>query len=252
MLLSRPVPAVPGRAPARARRASRPGPTAAAGRRTASPGTCSVTARPTGPASRSCASLPSKALTATTNGMSGPFEVVDRGVTVVQPGAVDDDQRAQRAAGQVVPHEAEPRLSGRSEQVELELPSMVTQPKSIATVVVFLSARRAGRRYRPGRGHLRLGGQRRDLGDRADRGGLADSEPAGDDDLDRDRRPAARRRLARSSPTAGPPGRRAPDSAGARRSVPAYVSACRPRPGWRGTEEAASARGAAARAVVRR
>ena len=66
---------------------------------------------------------------------------------------------------------------------------MVTQPKSIATVVVVLAG--PGARVvdaDPGGGHLGLGGQRRDLGDRADRGGLAHPEAAGDEDLDRDRR----------------------------------------------------------------
>ena len=63
---------------------------------------------------------------------------------------------------------------------------MVIRPKSIATVVVVL-------RLHPGQvvdadarvGQVLLGAQRPDLADRADQGGLADPEAAGDQDLDR-------------------------------------------------------------------
>src|SRR5205814_5208980 len=53
-------------------------------------------------------------------GQVGPFEVVDRRVAVAQARAVPHDERPERALGQVVPHEPEPGLAGRAEQVQLQ------------------------------------------------------------------------------------------------------------------------------------
>ena len=61
---------------------------------------------------------------------------------------------------------------------------MVIRPKSMATVVVSLPGTLDGSSMPDtGRGHHRLGGQRSDLGDRADQRRLADAEAAGNDDL---------------------------------------------------------------------
>src|SRR4029450_1321443 len=93
---------------------------------------------------------------------------------------------AQRAEADVVPHEAEPVLPGRAEQVHHQ--GVVDRDAAevhgdggrrlagdVARVVD--ADRRAG--------HRRLGAQRFDLGDRADEGRLANAEAAGDDELDR-------------------------------------------------------------------
>ena len=53
-------------------------------------------------------------------------------------GAGRPGHRPDRALGQLVPHEPEPRLAGGAEQVQDQLPSTVMR-KSIATVVVVLS-----------------------------------------------------------------------------------------------------------------
>src|SRR5581483_2607501 len=90
------------------------------------------------------------------------------------------------AVRDVVPHEAEPVLPGGAEQVQLQL--------LVDGEAAEVQGHRGGglRRYLPGAVDLRgdggdrgLGGQRRDLGDHRDGGGLADTEPAGDDYLDR-------------------------------------------------------------------
>ena len=68
------------------------------------------------------------------------------------------------------------------------------RPKSIATVVVRLAPRRRTVSSVPtlGVGEHLLGLQRPDLADRADQGGLADAEAAGDEDLQRERDRAPR------------------------------------------------------------
>ena len=120
------------------------------------------------------------------------LEVVDRREAVVDPAQVDQDHRADRAPGQLVPHEPEPRLAGGAEQVQDQL------------LVDGDAAEVHGHR---GRGLVRhgggvvdpdrqrrscccFGGQRRDLRHRPDEGGLAGAEPAGDQDLERDQLPA--------------------------------------------------------------
>ena len=78
--------------------------------------------------------------------------------------------------------------------------SIEIRPKSIATVVVVLPGTcRVSSTPDAGRGHDGLGGQRRDLRDRADQRGLADAEATGDDDLRR-RHPPGRRAVRMSEP----------------------------------------------------
>jgi hypothetical protein len=66
------------------------------------------------------------------------LEVVDRGEAVAEPAGVGEDHRADGAAGELVPHEVEPLLAGRAEQVQHDLGVSAMRPKSIATVVVCL------------------------------------------------------------------------------------------------------------------
>ena len=61
---------------------------------------------------------PSKPLTAMTNGRPLLLEVVDRREAVGEAAGVDEDDGADGAADQVVPHEPEPVLAGRAEQVQ--------------------------------------------------------------------------------------------------------------------------------------
>ena len=122
------------------------------------------------------------------------LEEVDRGEAVLQPSDVDQDDRADGAADQVVPHEPEPALAGRAEQVQHQI--LVE-----GDAAEVHRHRRGGlRRGRVeavdalrGVGHQRLGPQRHDLGDRAHERRLAGAEPAGDDDLRRGGGPPRRR-----------------------------------------------------------
>ena len=113
-------------------------------------------------------------------------EVVDRREAVGQPAGVDEHHRAYRAAAEVVPHEPEAVLAGGAEQVQDQIlgeadPAEVHRDgrghlvRDRAQVVDAVA----------GGGHDRLGGQRVDLGDRADERGLADAEAAGHHDLRR-------------------------------------------------------------------
>jgi hypothetical protein len=116
----------------------------------------------------------------------GTLEVVDRRKAVVQPAGVHHDQCPQRTDGQVRPHEPEPVLARRAEQVELDL-VVHGDPAEVQ------GGRGGGlRRYVPGPvdrrghvGHRRLGGQHRDLRDVRDGRRLAHPEATGDHDLHR-------------------------------------------------------------------
>src|SRR5215468_7328708 len=97
---------------------------------------------------------------------------------------------------EVVPHEPEPVLARRAEQVQDE-PGVQGHP---AEVHGHGGGRLVGHVRQvidPGArgGHDRLGGQRSDLGNRPDESGLAHAETARDHDLDR-----SHRGLARSTP----------------------------------------------------
>ena len=122
------------------------------------------------------------------------FEIVHRRERVGQPTSIHQHHRPDRAMDEVVPHEPEPSLSGRAEQVQDQ-----------ACV-----ERRTAEVHRHGRhglvrgerqvveilrshGHHSLGGQRRDLGNRADERGLAHAETARHHDLHRGHSGVARR-----------------------------------------------------------
>jgi hypothetical protein len=84
----------------------------------------------------------------------------------------------------VLPHEAEPVLSRRAEQVQLDVVVDGDAPEVEGDRGRRLRRHVAGAvDLRAGRGHHRLGAQRLDLGDGTDRCRLADTETAGDDDL---------------------------------------------------------------------
>jgi hypothetical protein len=135
-----------------------------------------------------------------------PLEVVDRGEAVAQAAGVGQDHRTERAVGQVVPHEPEAVLAGGAEQVQ-DQPGAHRDPAEVhghrrgrlpghATEVVHADA------------HLAqglLGTQRPYLADRADQRRLADAEPAGHNDLDRDKLAAAEVALRGSGAHRAPP-----------------------------------------------
>ena len=121
------------------------------------------------------------------------LEVVQGREGGVEPGGVDQHDRADRASDQVVPHEPEALLARRTEQVEDEVlgqgdPAEVHGDR--------------GRRLGRGLGevvdadglvgHQSLGAQRHDLRDRPHQGGLAHAEAARHDDLRRGGGAAAR------------------------------------------------------------
>jgi hypothetical protein len=120
---------------------------------------------------------------------AAPFEVVDRRERVGESAGVDDDDGADGPTHELVPQEVESRLTGRSEQIQDEVVVAEGDPPEV-------------HRHRRGRlvrrlvdgverlarlGHRCLGAQRVDLRDRPDERGLAHSEAARDNDLDRDR-----------------------------------------------------------------
>jgi hypothetical protein len=119
-------------------------------------------------------------------GQTTRFEEVDRGEAVLKTPDVDQDDRADGAADQVVPHEPEPALAGRAEQVQHQI--LVEGDAA----EVHRHCRGGFRRSRVQAvdalrrvGHQRLRPQRHDLGDCAHECRFAGAEPAGDDDLRR-------------------------------------------------------------------
>jgi hypothetical protein len=130
--------------------------------------------------------LPVEAVDADDEGDAPPLEEVDRGETGLGSADVEEDHGPQRADGEVVPHEPEPLLSGRTEEIQHQVPAD-GDPAEVqrhgggrlpgeALKVVDAQAR-GGQPF--------LGAQRDDLADRSDHGGLPDPEAAGDQDLDR-------------------------------------------------------------------
>src|SRR5579863_327578 len=120
------------------------------------------------------------------------LEVVDRGEAVTQPPDVGEHDGTERSVGKLVPHEGEALLAGEAEQVERD-GAPQRDPAEVerdgggglavdARKVVESDARRGQRLLRA---------QRPDLADRADKGGLARAEAAGDEDLVRGERTGA-------------------------------------------------------------
>ena len=114
------------------------------------------------------------------------FEEVDRGEAVLQAPAVHQDDRADRAAHQVVPHEPESALPWSTEQVEHQIlvqgdPAEIHRYRGGAFVRGGLHHVDAYRSV----GDHRLGSQWHDLRNRADERRLTGAEPARDDDLRR-------------------------------------------------------------------
>src|SRR5690606_15860605 len=114
------------------------------------------------------------------------LEEVDGRETVRQAPRVDQHHRADRATYQLIPHEPEPGLTWRAEQVE----DQVTVDRDPPEV----HRDRRGRLARhvidvvhahPGRGHDGLGGQWGDLRHGTHQCRLAHAEPTGDDYLRR-------------------------------------------------------------------
>jgi hypothetical protein len=114
-----------------------------------------------------------------------PLEEVERVEAVLQAACVRHDHRPERAVRELVPHEPEPVLAGRAEQVQ-DVRRIERHPAEVE---------RHGRgRLRPhtrqvvradrGGGDRLLGAQRLDLRDRTDERGLPDPEPARDEEFD--------------------------------------------------------------------
>jgi hypothetical protein len=116
-----------------------------------------------------------------------PLEVVDGGEAVLQAPGVGQHDGAQRALGQLVPHEPEPLLAGRAEEVQHQVLAQGDPPEVHGDRGGVLALHPADVvDGAPGLGEQFLGAQRPDLADRADEGGLAHAEPAGHQDLEGD------------------------------------------------------------------
>jgi hypothetical protein len=112
------------------------------------------------------------------------LEIVDGGKTIGEAAGIGEDHRAERANGQLVPHEPEPLLAGRPEQVEHE----------IASKAYPAEVHRDGRcglpldagyvvGPHPAFGQRFFGTQRPDLAHRPDQRRLANPETASEQDL---------------------------------------------------------------------
>ncbi len=116
------------------------------------------------------------------------LEVVDRREAVLDPAGVDEDDATDRPLHELVPEEPEPVLTGRAEEVQHHVGADRDAPEVHRDGRPVLVGHRTGVVDPEALdGHLRLGSQRLDLGDRTDERRLADGEPAGDDDLHRHR-----------------------------------------------------------------
>jgi hypothetical protein len=118
------------------------------------------------------------------------LEVVDRREGVGQPAGVGEDHGTEGTVGKLVPHEPEPVLARRAEQVQQQMladgdPAEIHRDGGGPLVLDARQVVEAGAHH----GEGLLGGQRPDLADRADEGGLAHPEPARDDDLEDGERP---------------------------------------------------------------
>jgi hypothetical protein len=103
---------------------------------------------------------------------------------VGEPPGVGEDHGAERAAGQLIPHEPESFLARRTEQVERQVvanrdPAEVQGDRGGGLALHALEAVN----LRTRRAERLLGTQRPDFGHRADEGCLAGSEPPRNEDL---------------------------------------------------------------------
>src|SRR6478736_6901803 len=114
------------------------------------------------------------------------LEEVDGGEAVLQPADVDENDRADGAADQVVPHEPETTLPWRAEQVEHQVlvESDAAEVHRHGRGVLRRGQLEAVDPFRCV-GHQRFGAQRHDFRHRPHERRLAGTEPAGDDDLRR-------------------------------------------------------------------
>src|ERR1022692_4437249 len=134
-------------------------------------------------------------------GQASRLEVVDGRKRVGQPPGVHQDDSADRALDEVIPHEPETMLTRRADQVEDQAsvqghPAEVHGDRGCGLVwhVRQVIDTDAGRR------HNSLGGERGDLRHRPDESGLAHTKTAGNNDLDR--RHGGLPRVARRGPRA--------------------------------------------------
>ncbi len=114
------------------------------------------------------------------------FEVVHGRETVGEPPGVGENDGTDSAPHDVVPHEPEPVLSRRAEQIE----DQILVQGDPAEVHCDRGRRLVGEVGQvvdvcPGLGHDRLGPQGYDLGHRTDKSRLAGAETTSNDDLDR-------------------------------------------------------------------
>jgi hypothetical protein len=113
------------------------------------------------------------------------LEVVDGGEAVGQSPGIGEDHRAERPDGELIPHEPEPLLPGRAEEIEHQIAAQA-DPAEVHR------DRGGGLPFHPGRavgaqaalGEWLLGTQRPDLAHRTDQRGLAHAEPPRQQDLD--------------------------------------------------------------------
>src|SRR5690606_32281529 len=114
------------------------------------------------------------------------LEEVDRREALLQAPGVGEDDRAERALAELVPHEPEAFLAGRAEQVQhvVRVEGDAAEVHGHGRLDLVLDAVEvvgAG----ADRGEEFLRAERRDLADRADEGRLAHAEPARHEDLQR-------------------------------------------------------------------
>src|SRR6478752_2181915 len=114
------------------------------------------------------------------------LEEVDGGEAVLQPADVDENDRADGAADQIVPHEPETTLPWRAEQVEHQVlvESDAAEVHRHGRGVLRRGQLEAVDPFRCV-GHQRFGAQRHDFRHRPHERRLAGTEPAGDDNLRR-------------------------------------------------------------------
>src|SRR5262245_40850626 len=109
------------------------------------------------------------------------LEEIERAEAVVQPAGVGQHDRADRADGQLVPHEPEPVLARRAEQIQDQVrvdrdPAEVQRHGRGGLLLDPRQIVNTG----AGLGDDLLGAQWRDLADRADHRRLSDPETTGD------------------------------------------------------------------------
>src|SRR5215469_12380043 len=116
------------------------------------------------------------------------FEIVDRGEAVGEPPGIDEHDRSECTEGEFIPHEPEPFLSWGAEQIEHHT-AWERDPAEIHRNRGSPLVRHSRRVIDPDTNlaEVLLGAQRPDLADGPDKSGLADAEPARDQQLGDDR-----------------------------------------------------------------